>query len=717
MDLAQDFAGFDDLDSRPWAELHHAYGTAEDVPAILRALAGGDEDAEGGALSELWSSIIHQGTVYRATAEAVPFLARMAAAGIKSSDLLVLLGSIAETEDEHEVGEPGACRSAVAAQLPLMLPMIESEDPEIRRAAAWTAAQTRAAAPVLPVLLRCWTQERTPSVRAELLAGMVHLDPAGSTDAALESIGPDQPFELRVVAVLACLDAGLPWSAAHRDALLALLPAETWVYERFDLERTEPLTYAVDALLRRDTDEDRDAAYELLEAALRSAEPDGQAEALRAADHACTISRSAPGRLAAPLVALLDDAAHTERVLEILGKLGEHAAAAAPALAALVAEDGDLADAALAELVHIAPEPAAPLLARDLTRWPRALESACGFSILRPLPVIAFAPELLDAIRTRLPLADPESREAASLLAMLTHWGPAAAPALPELTAALERYPSLVPKALAAVCPPEERERIAGLLRGAADSGPQPGRHAAAEALYDLTGDQGPLVREVTALLAEGVDSGAATHVGRLGPDARALAPRLRAGLSAPGEPRTAPQLDAAIAVALWRLTGAADEAVAVLKGVFAVLADDPWVSMWSARGAIDAAAELGPAGADLGPALEAFVDDVDKRPSAFLALLAVGHDVDREAAADALLSSAEQSSHPGQALAALAALGPAVLTPPVTARLTALAERDLRVVTPSSEVIDGSDQAVRERARALLAQVSPRAASPADGR
>jgi hypothetical protein len=66
------------LESVAWQSLQHAYGAAEDVPALIRALAG----PEGGrqeALSELYANIWHQGTVYEASAHAVPFLVELAA--------------------------------------------------------------------------------------------------------------------------------------------------------------------------------------------------------------------------------------------------------------------------------------------------------------------------------------------------------------------------------------------------------------------------------------------------------------------------------------------------------------------------------------------------------------------------------------------------------------------------------------------------------------
>jgi hypothetical protein len=67
------------LDSIDWRRLHHAYGVATDVPGIIRDLASSDQDVAEPALYEISSTIYHQGTVYEATAFAVPFLIELVA--------------------------------------------------------------------------------------------------------------------------------------------------------------------------------------------------------------------------------------------------------------------------------------------------------------------------------------------------------------------------------------------------------------------------------------------------------------------------------------------------------------------------------------------------------------------------------------------------------------------------------------------------------------
>ncbi|MEZ6089128.1 MAG: hypothetical protein R3C05_14090 [Pirellulaceae bacterium] len=67
------------LDDVPWHTLQHAYGTAEDVPRLIRQLQIADPShaQEESALWQLFGNIYHQGTVYEATSYAVPFLIQL----------------------------------------------------------------------------------------------------------------------------------------------------------------------------------------------------------------------------------------------------------------------------------------------------------------------------------------------------------------------------------------------------------------------------------------------------------------------------------------------------------------------------------------------------------------------------------------------------------------------------------------------------------------
>jgi hypothetical protein len=87
----------DDLDNIDWTKVKHAYGAASDLPAMLRTLASGNKEQREKALWELHGNIWHQGTVYEATAFAVPFLLEFVKdKHADSFEILCLLALIAD---------------------------------------------------------------------------------------------------------------------------------------------------------------------------------------------------------------------------------------------------------------------------------------------------------------------------------------------------------------------------------------------------------------------------------------------------------------------------------------------------------------------------------------------------------------------------------------------------------------------------------------------
>jgi hypothetical protein len=103
------FDALDELDQVDWSRLEHAYGkgvvslgVAGEVPHpiagdVSRSLAALRSDPSGAIGDGLYSNICHQGTVYQATAYAVPFIAAVAAGDVPDGirvPLLALLGDI-----------------------------------------------------------------------------------------------------------------------------------------------------------------------------------------------------------------------------------------------------------------------------------------------------------------------------------------------------------------------------------------------------------------------------------------------------------------------------------------------------------------------------------------------------------------------------------------------------------------------------------------------
>jgi hypothetical protein len=128
------FTGIHEVD---WASLRHAYGSAEDVPGLLRGLTSADPAERGTALDELYGSLHHQGRVYDATLACVPFLLRLAAhEGVpERAGLVDLLVSIGDGDRADGRGD-GDGAGAVRAGAEVFVGLTADPDPGVRRAAA-----------------------------------------------------------------------------------------------------------------------------------------------------------------------------------------------------------------------------------------------------------------------------------------------------------------------------------------------------------------------------------------------------------------------------------------------------------------------------------------------------------------------------------------------------------------------------------------------------
>ncbi len=190
----------DTLDDAPWPDLTHAYGSAEEVPAQLRALLSPDTDARKQARSQLYDTLVPQGTRFEASAHAVPFLLELAddPSTPERAELLELLVALAIGDDQwwrsegFPAGElraaaagggrwerPGAspddqngaqielrAYDAVGEGVPLFLILLHDADPVVRRRAAgalgWFPEQASWAVPGLTTA----TADADPSVAA-----------------------------------------------------------------------------------------------------------------------------------------------------------------------------------------------------------------------------------------------------------------------------------------------------------------------------------------------------------------------------------------------------------------------------------------------------------------------------------------------------------------------------------------------------------------------
>ncbi|WP_143145029.1 HEAT repeat domain-containing protein [Streptomyces humi] len=744
MNLPLVFVGLDQVD---WAQFHHAYGSAEDVPALLRDLASPVEETAAEAEQELWSSIVHQGTVYTATAPAVPFLARLVVEGVRRSALVGMLGVIAQSVDEHDLPVPGAARGAVAAQLGLLLPLLADDDREVRRTTAWTLAQCRSAAgPDARAALRArWAAESDPIVRADVLTACALLDPDAAEELCSAVLAGNEPAPVQVAALLAIADCDLPWNTDATARVTTLVPLERHGFGAlWEREPLQALTKALQARGEADTAIDvvRSALGRAVTLRLQGSEHAQAAitEARWAAESLARRSRTAPARLLPELLPLLDDPATVADVIPLLRTWCQPASEAVPALLALAQGDGESADEALAALVCLGAPEATRLLARHLPERPRALEAAYRLATgetrtpghthtpsedRTPLP---YDPELLAAIRVRL-AAEPSherrsvfdgglaaTNEPVYLSGLLAAWGRPARAGLPELLAALPRHPLPVSRALAIVADPQADAHVIEALRAQAGQGPLATRQAAASALHSLTGDADVLISVLSGLLAKrgnGLDH-TVTAAAALKEAARPLLPLLHTLLAEPAQSReTVPVIRAALGAAalVWELTRDEQAVLPVIKEGLA------WASQAWGQATVKCAAEvaclLGPAAEPLVPDLLPLLDDPELSPALVLVLTSVYPEADtpaglaRTALADRVLAAARPGSYARSAsavLEAFVALGPTAFTAAQLDLIRNLADGDRRIVGAGlQDRIIFDDERFRTEARKVL--------------
>ncbi|MGX9885596.1 HEAT repeat domain-containing protein [Streptomyces sp. NPDC002276] len=120
------FTGIDEVD---WASLRHAYGSAADVPELLRGLAAEDLAVRAGALDGMYGAVHHQGRVYDSTLACVPFLLALATdeGAAERGELVELLISIGRGH--------GSAEAVLKAEAEVFVTLVGDRDPGVRRAA------------------------------------------------------------------------------------------------------------------------------------------------------------------------------------------------------------------------------------------------------------------------------------------------------------------------------------------------------------------------------------------------------------------------------------------------------------------------------------------------------------------------------------------------------------------------------------------------------
>ena len=81
--VRSDISALAKLEEIDWSSVQHAHGEASDFPILMNAALSADKDDREFALKLLHETIWHQGTIYQATAFAVPFIVKL----IQSPDI------------------------------------------------------------------------------------------------------------------------------------------------------------------------------------------------------------------------------------------------------------------------------------------------------------------------------------------------------------------------------------------------------------------------------------------------------------------------------------------------------------------------------------------------------------------------------------------------------------------------------------------------------
>ncbi|WP_406177036.1 hypothetical protein [Streptomyces sp. NBC_00996] len=548
-----------ELDNVQWHALTHAYGSAEDVPELIRALYQDDEETAGEAIYELYGNIHHQGTVYPASAPAVPFLAHAARhAPGKRDELLMLLAVLADHDPAYVDSPrwPGSSVAAICAELcrvlPDLLPCLRDAERGVRRAALRVVA---AVAELLPAELRAsvvaevdglYTTDPVPAVRAD---AMVVLARFGRETAALDSPLP----EVRLAAaMLGAERSGPPYPAELVDFIAEDGAEPDPGDDDFPWSGTSTQEEQLTRLLTRDP-----VAGLAVAARWIAAGDLGSRGSWLAQEIAETWRDQEPEVLDLLLAALphQKDARALAGRLRTIGHWIEHlpepGADLRDALHRYAGADDETAEPALLALVRSrdprAPElvlrrPSAQLLAAAARHFPEA------------------ADELIPVIRREL-AAGATGNTGIALVGALAPFGAAARRAQPELVDCLKTGRAAIVAARQLGLIGIQTQEITDLLCNAAQSTDSSLSAAAAVAHYQLTGNASAALRAFEELLsARGQTHWYLSSLQPLGSAAAPLLPFIEPLLGAGYE-----WTRMAAAEAHHWITGSTDRAVPVL--------------------------------------------------------------------------------------------------------------------------------------------------------
>ncbi|MET7927037.1 hypothetical protein ABZT43_24160 [Streptomyces sp. NPDC005349] len=224
-------------DEVPWQRFPHFYGPGDEIPGLLATLASEDAEAAGRALRQLQMNLHHQGSTIAVGALAVPFLLRIAAAGLPGlrAGTLRLVAEIARCQHLGDGSREGllqvaedpsmmegttecpvdwtiqAARHAITDDLHLLFPLLADPDPDVRSATVFVlAAVTSEISRISSALQLRLAVEDDPVVQVSLILAIAQLAREHQDEHAPEWArhlwsDPGRPPEIRIGAGLAWL--------------------------------------------------------------------------------------------------------------------------------------------------------------------------------------------------------------------------------------------------------------------------------------------------------------------------------------------------------------------------------------------------------------------------------------------------------------------------------------------------------------------------------
>ncbi len=542
------------LETVPWHTLTHAYGEASDVPELLRQLADGYDSV----LTELFGNIYHQGTVYEATAKAVPFLVEILdAPDTDAIGILQLLHAIANGTSYHDVhrrlmpaadqeseetrrrvtielGWVSEARRAVSEGYPVYLRKLGSEDEDVRAAAAQALGDcTRSdldpdqRALVRAELSRLVAKEDSAMVRAGLIFAARGLWSASELATSLR----DDAAAPRIAAALA-IKRQNESEGLVEEALRVIprdLPEAYEDLKDLPMQIDEPLSWVIS-----EVDAPPDLGVSWVEGWSQHPDAEIRKSALWAADTLIQASRSATLALIPTLVRCGQDGSREVKrsAIRLLASVGS-AAAPATELAWQILSTERLqhnqpSAHALKILARLGDARAASFISGTLEALmsrPPPVKLADGLG-----PAIEFlgpwAPECFEPLVRLIPVVASGNPKIA-VISAVGRYGHAASAAVGALRSELSTHPHISTRVLGDLGPraQEALEDLRALL-GHADGWV---RGNAARAVFRITGDAKELAKSMREML--GSDGHIRSHtleiIAEAGPPLEELAAEL----------------------------------------------------------------------------------------------------------------------------------------------------------------------------------------------